>query len=154
MIQLHSKIRLVAGTLTVMLFVGFSWPALAQKPRPVESLIANADAIVVVEILSTDYTRTPADGPMVAVAKVLKVLKGPFIRGRRIRFAETAWVGPSYEKREYRVLFLEKTDSPEAAKASAWWILSHLSARRDYFIERDSIPDLSLESLRTLVEKI
>ncbi|HLE56809.1 MAG TPA: hypothetical protein VJB15_06980, partial [Rhodothermia bacterium] len=65
-----------------------------------------------------------------------------------------AWVGPTYKKGENRILFLEKTQSQEASKASPWWILSHLSARRDYFIERDSIPDLSLQSLGELVKKI
>lgn len=125
-----------------------------QEQRTFEGLMTTADAIVAVEILSTDYTATPADGPMVAVAKALKVLKGPFTKGKHFSFAETAWVGPTYQEGEFRILFLEKTESLEASKASPWWILSNLYARSDYFIEKDSIPDLSRESLGAFLRKV
>jgi hypothetical protein len=153
-IKRQSRMWLFPGALVVILFLGFGSSQVEQQQRSVEGLIATADAILVAEILSTDYTATPADGPMVAVAKVWKVLKGRFTSGKRFRFAETAWVGPTYQKGEYRVLFLEKTKSREAAKASPWWILSHLSARRDYFIDKDSIPNLSRESLGAFMKKI
>jgi hypothetical protein len=45
---------------------------------------------------------------MAATAKVLKVLKGRLTTGKQFSFTETAWVGPSYQKGEYRILFLEK----------------------------------------------
>lgn len=125
-----------------------------QEPSPFEGLIAAAAAVVAVEILSTDYTATPADGPMVAAAKVLKVLKGPLTSGKEFRFSETAWLGPTYQKGEYRILFLEEATSSEFPSPTPWRILSRLDARADFFIEKDSLPDLSLESLGAFLKKI
>lgn len=124
-----------------------------EDERLFDGLIAAGDAVVAVEILSTDYTAIPADGPMIAAARALKVLKGPLTKGRRFTFAETAWVGPRYQKGEYRILFLERAKAPEALKASRWWILSHLQAKSDFFIDKDAIPGLSPESLEALVKE-
>ena len=127
----------------------------ATGERPgFESLITAAEAVVAVEILSTDYTATPADGPMVATAKVLKALKGPFTTGKQFSFTETAWVGPTYQKGEYRILFLEKAKPSESPKASEWRILSRPNARIDFFIEKDSVPALSAESLKSFLKEI
>jgi hypothetical protein len=60
--------------------------AQGQGQSPPQGLLASADAIVAVEIVSTDYAATAADGPMVAAAKVLKVLKGPLTPERQVRF--------------------------------------------------------------------
>lgn len=128
--------------------------AVQQEPHAFEGLIAAGEAVVAVEILSTDYTATPSDGPMVAVAKVLKGLKGPLTAGRQFGFSETAWVGPTYKKGEYRILFLEKAGPQEFPKAAEWRILSHLYARTDFFIEKDALSDLSLESLESFLKKI
>src|SRR5262245_29752708 len=117
---------------------------LGQAPAP--GLLAAADAIVAVEIVSTDYTLTAADGPMVAAAKILKVLKGPLTPGREVRFLETAWVGPSYQKGEYRILFLVKVASTEFPRATGWRIASRQDARTDFFIEKDAVSDLSMQS--------
>ena len=117
-------------------------------------LITSAEAVVAVEILSTDYTATPSDGPMVAEAKVLKVVKGPLTTGKKFSFWETAWVGPAYQKGEYRILFLEQAKPNEARKATRWWILSNLYARTDFFIEKDSITPLSAESLGSFLKEI
>ena len=143
-------------TLILIAFWGFAWRAIAveQEQRPYEGLITTADAVVAVEILSTDYTATPADGPMVAETKPLKILKGPFTKGKLFRFTETAWVGPTYQKGEYRILFLEKAASRETPRENQWRILSHLYARGDFFIEKDAIPNLSLESLESFLKKI
>ena len=127
--------------------------AVEQEQRSLEGLIAAAEAIVAVEILSTDYTATPADGPMVAVAKVLKVIKGPFRKGKHLRFTETAWVGPTYQKGEYRILFLEQARSPEVVRTTQWRILSHLYAKENFFIEERAIPGLSRDSLDALLRK-
>lgn len=117
-------------------------------------LITAAESVVAVEILSTDYTATPSDGPMVAEAKVLKVLKGPLTTGETFSFWETAWVGPTYQKGEYRILFLEQAKATESRKANRWWILSNLFARTDFFIEKDSIAALSAESMASLLRNI
>lgn len=137
-------------------FLVLGAPAFAgeQEQGPFEGLIQAAEAVVAVEILSTDYTATPADGPMVAAAKVLKVLKGPLNSRKQFRFTETAWVGPTYQKGEYRILFLQKAGPQEFPRAAEWRVLSHLHARSDFFIEKDSVSDLSLESLESFLKKI
>jgi hypothetical protein len=101
--------------LVAFLVLGSRTSAVTQE-RPAlnfTGLITAAEAVVAVEILSTDYTATPSDGPMVAAARVLKVVKGPFAAGKTFNFTEMAWVGPSYQKGEYRILFLEKTKPTE-----------------------------------------
>ncbi|MFY9610972.1 MAG: hypothetical protein WAU45_20470 [Blastocatellia bacterium] len=117
-------------------------------------LITAAEAVVAVEILSTDYTATPSDGPMMADAKVLKVLKGPLTAGKKFSFWETAWVGPAYQKGEHRILFLEQAKPTEPRKTTRWWILSNLYARTDFFIEKDSIAALSADSLASFLKEI
>jgi hypothetical protein len=125
-----------------------------QPGSKITALITAAEAVVAVEILSTDYTATPSDGPMVAEAKVLKVVKGPLTNGKKFSFWETAWVGPAYQKGEYRILFLEQAKPTESRKASRWWILSNLYARTDFFIEKNSISALSAESLESFLKEI
>jgi len=136
------------------LVLGSRNPAAAQEQRAFEGLIAAAEAVVAVEILSTDYTATPSDGPMVAAARVLKVVKGRLTAGRKFNFTETAWVGPTYQKGEYRILFLEKTKPTEFPRTTEWRILSNLYARTDFFIEKDSVPALSTESLESFLKKL
>ena len=128
--------------------------AQGQGQSPPQGLLAAAEAVVAVEIVSTDYTATAADGPMVAAAKILKVLKGPLAPGKDLRFSETAWVGPSYQKGEYRILFLEKAVSSEFPKPTDWRIASRQDARTDFFIERDALSDLSLQSLDAFLKRM
>lgn len=125
-----------------------------QSGSNLTALITAAEAVVAVEILSTDYTATPSDGPMVAEAKVLKVVKGPLTNGKKFNFWETAWVGPAYQRGEYRILFLEQAKPTESRNASRWWILSNLDARTDFFIEKNSIAALSAESLESFLKEI
>ena len=142
--------------LVAFLILGSRTTAATQE-RPGLSftdLITAAEAVVVVEILSTDYTATPSDGPMVAAAKILKVVKGPLITGKKFSFWETAWVGPAYQKGEYRILFLEQAKPTESREATRWWILSNLYARTDFFIEKDSIAALSAEALESFLKEI
>jgi hypothetical protein len=127
--------------------------AKAAQQRPFQGLMAAAEAIVAVEIVSTNYTLTPADGPMVAVARVLKALKGPLTPRREVRFSETAWAGPTYQKGEYRILFLEKSAPAEFPRAADWRIVSRQDARTDFFIERDAVPELSLQSLNAFLSR-
>lgn len=140
--------------LLIMLLLGSRIVAMQRQQRSFEGLITAADAVVAVEILSTDYSATPADGPMVAAANVLKSLKGAITLGKKFRFSETAWVGPAYQKGEYRILFLEKVASSEFPAPSKWRILSRLDARTDFFFEKKSLSDLSLESLRSFLKKL
>ena len=125
-----------------------------QPGSDLTGLITAAEAVVAVEILSTDYTATPSDGPMVAEAKVLKVVKGPLTNGKKFSFWETAWVGPAYQKGEHRILFLEQAKPTESLKRTRWWILSNLYARTDFFIEKNSIAALSAESLESFLKEI
>ena len=140
--------------LIAFLAMGSETIAVKQEQRAFEGLIAAAEAVVAVEILSTDYTATPSDGPMVATARVLKVVKGPFTAGKTFNFMETAWVGPTYQKGEYRILFLEKTRPTEYPRTAEWRILSNLHARTDFFIDKDSVPALTAESLESFLKKL
>ena len=139
-----------------LLLLGSGTIAAAQEKPGLgfKGLITAAEAIVAVEILSTDYTATPADGPMVATAKVLKALKGPVNTRQQFSFTETAWVGPTYQKGECRILFLEKAGPAESRKAARWRILSNLYARTDFFIEKDSLAALSNETLESFLETL
>lgn len=145
-----------SGPLILMAFLtmGSETPAMKQEQAALDGLIKAAEAVVAVEILSTDYSATPSDGPMVAAARVLRVVKGPFTGGRTFNFTETAWVGPTYQKGEYRILFLEKTKPTEFPRETDWRILSNLHARTDFFIEKDSVPSLSTESLESFLKKL
>lgn len=125
-----------------------------QSGSSFSDLINTAEAVVAVEILSTDYTATPSDGPMKAEAKILKVVKGALTTGKKFDFWETAWVGPSYQKGEYRILFLEQAKPPEPGMRARWWIVSNLYARTDFFIEKDSVAALSAESLGSFLKGI
>src|SRR6476660_8163553 len=78
---IHIDLLLMALTMLVSRAV-----AQGQGKSPPQGLLASADAIVAVEIVSTDYAATAADGPMVAAAKVLKVLKGALTPERQVRF--------------------------------------------------------------------
>ena len=146
-----------SALLLVAVFVLGSRTSAVTQERPAlnfTSLMTAAEAVVAVEILSTDYTATPSDGPMSAAAKVLKVLKGPLITDKKFSFRETAWVGPAYQKGEYRILFLEQAKPAESGKTTRWWILSNLYARTDFFIEKESIAALSAESLESFLKEI
>lgn len=133
--------------LAIIVFLQAAGPASTQRPATLASLIPAADVIVAAEISSTDYSRTPADGPMTARAKVLSSLKGGLRRDQSFLFTETAWVGPSYKPGEVRILFLE----PES---NSWRILSNLYAKADFLIERDAIARLNLKSLQAVLEQI
>jgi hypothetical protein len=119
----------------------------AQYPPALASLIPEADVIVVVEISNTDYSRTPSDGPMTARAKVLSSLKGGMRKDQSFGFTETAWVGPSYKTGDVRVLFMESAGNEMR-------IVGNLYAKTDFFVERDAIPLLNLNSLKSALERL
>jgi len=140
-------VRKLIGILPVIAF-HFATPLIgAQYPPTPASLIPEADVIVVVEISNTNYSRTPSDGPMTARAKVLRSLKGGLRKDQSFGFTETAWVGPSYKTGDVRVLFMESA-------GNEWRILGNLFAKTDFFVERDAIPLLNLNSLKTALERL
>jgi hypothetical protein len=146
----RQRIHIDLLLMTLMMLVSRT-VAQEQGQSPPQGLLASAEAVVAVEIVSADYRLTVNDGPMVAAANVLKVLKGPFTPGRDVRFFETWWAGPTYQKGEYRILFLQKAAPAEIP----WRIASHPDARRtDFFIERDAVSDLSLQSLDVFLSRI
>ena len=123
-------------------------PANAQQQGTLASLIPAADAIVVAQVLDTDYSRTPSDGPMVAHAKVLSTVKGRLKKDQSFEFTETAWVGPNYQTGEIRILFMESSGR------STWRVLSNLYAKVDFFIARETIPNLNVNSLKAALERL
>ena len=123
-------------------------PGMAGQQANLASLIPAAEVIVVAEIADTNDSRTPSDGPLTARARVLAAVSGRLRRNQSFGFTETAWVGPSYRRGEVRILFLE------SAGPNAWRILSNLYAKANFFVERDAIPVLNLNSLRRALETL
>jgi len=119
-----------------------------------DSLI-NAEAIVAVQILDTDYTATAADGPMYAHAKVLKAVKGRLSDESKLRFGESAWCGPSYKPGEFRVLFLKRVESGDNYfRSSPWASLCSFSRGIDFFFLADKKEVLSLASLKSFLREV
>lgn len=118
----------------------------------VRGLITDADAIVAVEILTTDYKATEADGPMYADAKVLKMIKGGLAPGRMLRFGESGWWSPTYRVGERRILFLNRVTSQDYFSAAPWASLH--SGGIDFFFATDSIETLSSASLEAFLKRV
>jgi hypothetical protein len=115
-------------------------------------LSTEADAIAVVEIISTDYTATAADGPMYASAKVLKVLKGEISKRKKLRFGESGWWGPTYRKGDRRIVFLGRVPSKNEYYKTKWHTIYTNSV--DFFVIGDSLSNLSLETLKNFLSEI
>jgi hypothetical protein len=123
-------------------------PVMAGQQANLASLIPAAEAIVVAEIADANDSRTPSDGPLTARARVLAPVSGRLRRNQSFGFTETAWVGPSYRRGEVRLLFLE------SAGPNSWRILSNLYAKANFFVERDAIPFVNVNSLRRALEAL
>jgi len=126
---------------------------LKQKQLTFEDFFAVAEAVVAVEILSSDYRLCEGDGPMVATARVLKALKGPYATGEQIRFAEGARCCDTYREGEYRILFLDKPTASELPFTSQGRIWMQMGPMFRFFIEKDSVPALSEESLKSFAKE-
>jgi hypothetical protein len=125
----------------------------AKQELTFEGLMVVAEAVVAVEILSTDYTATARDGPMVATAKVLKALKGPYAAGEQFSFLQSPWIGGlTYQAGEHRILFLDSARLSEFPNTI--WTFENQRMMTDFFIERDSVPTLSEESLKSFLREI
>ena len=139
--------RLLTGLFLGLVGLQNAAPGFAQQPN-LASLIPAAEVIVVARVTEADYSRTAADGPMIARAKVLRSVKGRLRQDQTFGFTETAWVGPNYKANEVRVLFLESSG------ANSWRIVSNLFAKADFFIDPDAIPQLTANSLKSILEKL
>jgi hypothetical protein len=117
-----------------------------------DKLIAETDTIVVVEILSTDYSATAADGPMYAEARVLKVLKGNILRHRKLRFGENGWWNPTYQNGQRRIIFLNRTKAEDEYYNSKWQ--TTYTDNIDFFFAENSLDTLFLTSLSAFLKKI
>ena len=127
--------------------------AVAQ-PGNLTAMLAAADAIVAVEILDTDYTATASDGPMYAAAKILGVAKGRFTPGDTVKFGESAWCGPDYERKDRRILFLTRAPSKEYFRAVSWATACRPGDRLNVFFASEALPRLSPASLRTFLGEV
>jgi len=107
-----------------------------------ERLVEQADAIVLVVIRSVDTSSMPADGPMQVDAKVAKVVTGRVAEGAVIRFAASAWMGPTYQPDERRIVFLARSDAERMARWASmevgWW---------DLFFTDEAVDACSLDTL-------
>lgn len=124
-----------------------------QEQLTFEDLFEVAEAVVAVEILAADYTATVIDGPMVATAKVLKSLKGPYATGDEFGF----WQGPeigalTYQPGDYRILFVDNISPYKFT--STIWTFENQRMMTDFFIDKDSIPALSEELLKSFLREI
>jgi hypothetical protein len=128
---------------------------MGQEQLTFESLMEAAEAVVAVEILSTDYTLNASDGPMVATVGVLKALKGPYAAGEQFSFfGESPRMirGLNYQRGEYRILFLDNVRPSESPRTI--WTFENQRMITDFFIEKDSVPALSEESLKSFLKGI
>lgn len=125
-----------------------------QEQLTFEDLFEVAEAVVAVEILAVDYSLCAGDGPMVATARVLKVLKGPYAAEKQIRFEEGARVCGTYREGEYRILFLDKPTFSELPSTSQWRIFRQRSPMFSFFIEKDAVPALSEKTFKSFLKEI
>lgn len=122
-------------------------PLYAQAgPAGLSHLVSEADAIAVVEIVSTDYSATAADGPMYAEAKVLRGIKGGVRAAQRIRFGASAWLGPTFRASERRIVFLAAIPAQHSYYREARWA-SLEAGRIDLFIADKAIAECSTKAL-------
>lgn len=96
-------------------------PPNLQESLGLERLVGEADLILMGRIILTDYTATAADGPMYGEIRLGRVIKGPKDLVGTIRFGASAWMGPSYQPGELRIVFLKRVPSgSEYFKDASW----------------------------------
>ena len=127
-------------------------PLYAQAgPAGLSHLVSEADAIAVVEIVSTDYSATAADGPMYAEAKVLRAIKGGVRAAQRIRFGASAWFGPTFWAGERRIVFFEAIPMQHSHYREARWA-SLEAGKIDLFVADTAIAKCTTEALSELLD--
>lgn len=134
----------------VLVAVTMGWmAAFAAADASLERLVEQADAIVLVEIRSTDARAMPSDGPMKVEAKIVKVLKGRLREGAMIRFDASAWMGPTYEPLERRIVFLKRSTAEGIvawASIEVGWL--------DLFFTDEEMASCSLEALTGFLDSL
>ncbi|MHC4174333.1 MAG: hypothetical protein ACYTBX_04355 [Planctomycetota bacterium] len=145
--------RTFMGTLAVLITVAICTAKVCayDKSNRFDKLADEAEAIVAIRILSTDYSATASDGPMYAKAKVLKVLKGNISTWWKLHFGETGWWGPTYKKGEYRIVFLARGYSKDRNFRAKWRTI--YTSGVDFFLAKDSLKGISQESLLDFLTK-
>ena len=138
--------------LTFLLVMPFAL-GFAAVPGDLGSLAAQADAIAVVDILSTDYTATAADGPAYVESRVLKTVRGALRTGQRFRFGASAWVGPSFQQGQRRVVFLESLPAGHAYYGKARWA-SLDAGKIDLSIASEAVERCTAEALTNYIKSI
>jgi hypothetical protein len=122
------------------------------NPDGLENLVAEADLIALVEILSTDYTATAADGPMYGDAKVLRVIKGEFA-SQPIHFGASAWVGPTYKKGQQRIVFFHRAPANHPYYQKARWS-SIETGKLDLYFATSAFEECTKASLRNFLRRL
>lgn len=125
----------------------------ADSTAGLETLLADADLVVMAEILSTDSQATASDGPMSAEAKVLKVVKGRATESDTLRFGAGAWLGPTYKKGELRILFLARMRSGDAYYGNIPWA-SLETGKAEVFFAKDAVERCSEETLSNVMKSV
>ncbi|MHC4575050.1 MAG: hypothetical protein ACYS76_13120 [Planctomycetota bacterium] len=134
------------GGLAVLIAMGVSVEVRAyDRSGGLDKLVAEAEGIAAVRILSTDYRATAGDGPMYAKAKVLKVIRGNVSTWGHLRFGETGWWGPTYKKGERRIVFLARQDAKDGYFKAKWHTV--YTGGVDFFFAKDCLKDISQKSL-------
>jgi len=110
-----------------------------------------ADLVAAVEILNVDYSATASDGPMVAEARLLKLVKGS--SSRTVRFHASAWLGPSYQKGERRILFLRRTAPGQAYSPNTNWG-SLETGKLNLFVTEEAVQGLRYDSVIAFLTKL
>jgi hypothetical protein len=110
-----------------------------------------ADLVAAVEILNVDYSATASDGPMVAEARLLKLVKGS--GSRTILFGASAWLGPNYQRGDRRILFLRRTAPADAYFRNANWS-SLETGKLNLFITEEAVQSLRYDSLTAFLTKL
>jgi hypothetical protein len=141
--------------LLVLLSLAACEPQDAPKgPATLDNLMDGADVIMAARILRTDYSRTHADGPMVATAEVVKCIRGTFSPGDTFDFAETGWWGPDYKEEETRILFLNRQKKPRASTSDMHvpWHTAYADSL-DFFIASESLATFSEDRLESFLKE-
>jgi len=136
--------------LTVLLLVP---SARAVAPGELSRLAAEAEAIAIVEIFSTDYTAALADGPVYVEARVRKAVSGRLWRGQQIRFGASAWVGPTFKAGEERIVFLDALPARHAYYSKARWA-SLDAGKIDLFIAPEAVEGCTMAALTEYLEHL
>ena len=136
-------LRIETASILTYLFLGLTCSG-QTGTGTYEHLFEAAERIALGEILSTDETRMAADGPMYGEVRILKMVKGAL--SPALRFGASAWVGPTYQEGELRILFLRRILPGQAYYQDAAWA-SIEAGKLDLFPTAGAVEGCSKDSL-------